>query len=226
MELLLFIRDHFMHAGPVLFAGLLGVAIIIERYRALSFTYPMKNTKAFFDKIADAITRNDTTSAVALCDEHIDKPVARVVKTALQRAHLPEQAIEQGVNITLNEVRELVQKRTPFLATIANVSTLLGLFGTIVGLIQSFQAVADADPEQKSALLSAGISTSMNATMLGLGVAIPAMIAFAFLMNKSNKLHSELDDAALKTMDLLKLRYFQPAARGPATEVRDNGRVA
>ena len=210
MEFFSFIQDHFTHAAPVLLAAFLGIAIILERTKALLQTYPLKDTRAFMQKIEELVGRNEIPQAVALCDQHIEKPVARVAKTALLRSHLPDEAIEQGLGIAISEENQKITKRTPFLATIANVATLMGLFGTIMGLIQSFKAVADADPAQKSALLSAGISTAMNATMLGLGVAIPCMVAYAFLMNRSNKLQAEVDEAALKTLDVIRMRYFRP----------------
>jgi biopolymer transport protein ExbB/TolQ len=208
MHFLSFIQEHFLHAAPVLLAALFATVIVIERSKNLLKGYVLKDTESFMARIQDFIGRNDLAQAIALCDQNIDKPVAKIVKTAIQRAHLPEDSMEQGVEIALSEESHKISKRTPYLATIANVATLMGLFGTIVGLIQSFQAVADADPAQKSALLSAGISTSMNATMLGLGVAIPCMVAYAFLMNKTNKLQSDVDEAALKILDLLKMRYY------------------
>jgi biopolymer transport protein ExbB len=203
-----FIQKEFFHAAPTLAAGLFGLVIILERFKALTKTYPMKNGKAFFEKIQEMIEKGQTNQAVALCDQYIEKPVARVVKTAISRGHLPDEAIEQGINITMQEVSNDIQKRTAFLATIANVATLMGLFGTIAGLIASFKAVATADPQLKSTMLSDGISTAMNATMLGLGVAIPCMVAFSFLMSRSNRIMAEVEEAALKTVDALKLRYF------------------
>ena len=210
MGFISFLTEHFLHALPVLIAALFAIAITFERAKSLLKTYPMKDTKAFLERITDFIGRNETAQAVAMCDQHLEKPVAKVVKTALLRSHLPDEAIEQGLNIALAETQEQISKRTPYLATIANVATLMGLFGTIVGLVQSFQAVANADPAQKSALLSAGISMSMNATMLGLGVAIPCMIAYALLTNQANKLQAEVEDAALRCTDTLRMRYFRP----------------
>ena len=131
------------------------------------------------------------------------------MRQALLRAHQPEALIEQGLMIAVSEQTQAIQKRTSFLATIANVATLLGLLGTIAGLITSFEAVGHADPQQKSALLAAGISQAMNATMLGLAVAIPCMVAFSFLMNRTNRLVSELEQAGMRSLDILKQRYFQ-----------------
>jgi biopolymer transport protein ExbB/TolQ len=134
--------------------------------------------------------------------------VAQIVKQALLRAHQPETLIEHGLQLAVGTATQKIQKRTTFLATIANVATLLGLFGTIAGLIHSFEAVGHADPQQKSALLAAGISQAMNATMMGLAVAIPCMVAFSFLMNRSNKLVADIEHAAIHSLDMLKQRYY------------------
>ena len=83
----------------------------------------------------------------------------------------------------------VVSQRIGYLAMIANVATLFGLLGTIGGLISSFEAVASADAATKQSLLASGISVSMNATMLGLAVAIPAMIAFSILNSRARPHH-------------------------------------
>ncbi len=80
--------------------------------------------------------------------------------------------------------------------------------GTILGLIQSFEAIGSANAQQRSQVLAQGISTAMNATMLGLAVAIPSMIAFSFLMNKTNKLTAQVDQTAVKVLDIIKQRYY------------------
>jgi biopolymer transport protein ExbB/TolQ len=203
-----FIRTSFWHVAPILIAGAFAAAIMVERFQALFLKYPIRDSQGFFDKITDLVLRGKLPDAVALCDRHQSKPAARVVKQALLRAHQPESLIEHGLQIAVGDAVKAIQKRTVFLATIANVATLLGLFGTIAGLIQSFEAVGHADAQQKSALLAAGISTAMNATMMGLGVAIPCMIAFSFLMNRTNQLTGDIEQSAVRAMDVLKQRYY------------------
>jgi biopolymer transport protein ExbB/TolQ len=204
-----FIRTSFWHVAPILIAGAIAVAIAAERARALFSIYPIRDSQGFFDKITDLVLAGKFNEAVALCDRLQAKPVARVAKEALLRAHQPESLIENGLQIAVGDATQAIQKRTVFLSTIANVATLLGLLGTIAGLIASFEAVGHADPQQKSALLAAGISTAMNATMMGLGVAIPCMIAFSFLMNRTNRLLADIDQSAMRVMDILKQRYYQ-----------------
>jgi biopolymer transport protein ExbB/TolQ len=209
-----FIRGNFLHVAPILIAGVFAVAITLERTRALFKTYPIQNSRDFFEKITDLVISGKAAEAISYCDRYSEKPAAQVVKQALLRAHQPETLIEHGLQIAVGEATQKVQRRTTFLATIANVATLLGLFGTIAGLISSFDAVGHADPQQKAALLAAGISTAMNATMMGLAVAIPCMIAFSFLMNKTNRLIGEIDASAIRTMDILKQRYYAAETKG------------
>lgn len=208
MEMITFIRDNLMHAGPIVFVGMLGLAIIAERAFALFVYYPLVRTEHFYEKVSDLVMNAKIDEAAQYCDSYKRKPVANVVKAALTRAHLPEGLIRDGVQLSLQRCSRAVLKRTSYLATIANVATLLGLLGTVAGLIHSFQAVAHADAQQKSAMLSAGIAVAMNATMLGLGVAIPAMVAYSFLMNRTNSIIADLEQAAVRSIDILKQRYY------------------
>jgi biopolymer transport protein ExbB/TolQ len=196
------------HVFPILVAAVIAAAIVVERSVALFQRYPIHNLDGFFAKITEYVMAGKLAEAVALCDRYEGKPSAAVVKQALLRAHQPESLIENGLEITVSRATQAIQRRTQFLATIANVATLLGLFGTIAGLIASFQAVGSADAQQKAALLATGISTAMNATMLGLGVAIPCMVAFSFLMNRTNRLIAEVDQSAVQALDVLKQRFY------------------
>jgi biopolymer transport protein ExbB len=203
-----FLKDNFFHVAPIIIVGLIGLAIIIERSRALIWTYPIQNMPRFFDKLRDLVMADRVSEAITLCEQYRNKPVANVVKEGLLRAHQPESLIEDGLEIAVTEATLQVQTRTPYLATIANVSTLLGLLGTILGLIRSFDAIGSASAQQRSALLAAGISTAMNATMLGLGVAIPCMVAFSFLISRTNRLNTAIEQSATRVMDIIKQRYY------------------
>lgn len=208
MNFIEFLKSNFWHVAPLLIAATIALAIIVERTKSLFTVYPIKDTETFFDKITDLVMASKIGEAVALCDRYPEKPVSQVVKQALLRSHQPENLIENGISLVIGKSTEVIQKRTSFLATIANVATLLGLFGTIAGLITSFEAVGHADAQQKAALLAQGISTAMNATMLGLGVAIPCMIAFSFLINRTNQLIGEIDNSGVRILDILKQRFY------------------
>lgn len=213
MGFLEFLKHNFMHAFPILLCAAFAVAIMWERYMALYKVLPLKDSKAFFDRINDMILQGRMYEALGACDAMADKPMSRIVKIALQRAHLPDESIQSGIEMAMGDAVQQITKRTTFLATLANVTTLLGLFGTVAGLISSFEAVGAADPQQKSALLAAGIATAMNATMMGLAVAIPCMVAFSVLTNRSNRMVAELEEASVRTLDLLKLRYYGEEAK-------------
>ncbi len=201
MEFFEFIKNNFMHVAPILISGVIAGAIVIERAQTLFKTYSIQNADSFYDRIRDLVSRGQLNEAVALCNQFAGKPSADLIKSALERAHQPEELIMNSIELARNKYAEKIQKRTNYLATIANVATLLGLLGTIAGLIESFSAVGHADPQQKAALLANGISTAMNATMMGLGVAVPCMILFSFFINKANRLTAELESAGLMVMD-------------------------
>lgn len=203
-----FIAGNLGHVAPILIAGAIAIAISIERFRALYVVYPIAQQDDFFATIQELVLSDRLPEAVAICERKKEKPVAMVMKEALMRAHQPETLIEHGVQMAISEATLKIQNRTLYLSMIANVATLLGLFGTIAGLISSFEAVGQADPQQKSALLAAGISTAMNATMLGLAVAIPAMVVFSILANRTNRMVGDVEHAAVKSVDLIKQRYF------------------
>lgn len=201
MEFFDFIKNNFMHVAPILISGMIAIAIILERAQTLFKGYTIQNVDGFFEKMRELVSKGRMQDAVALCNQYAGKPSADLIRTALERAHQPEELIMNAIEISRNQYAEKIQKRTSYLATIANVATLLGLLGTIAGLIESFAAVGHADPQQKAALLANGISTAMNATMLGLAVAVPCMVVFSFFINKANRLVSELEAAGLMVLD-------------------------
>lgn len=205
---IVFIKDNFYHVAPILAAGAFGLVIVIDRTRALVWGYPMASQEAFFEKIRNLVMADKINEAIAFCERYWVKPVATVVKEGLMRADQPEGLIEHGLQMAVSEAVQKISAKTGFLSTIANVATLLGLLGTIMGLVQSFEAIGSANAQERSAMLAAGISTAMNATMLGLAIAIPCMIAFSFLMNRTNRLNAEVDRTAVRTLDLLKQRYY------------------
>ncbi len=209
-----FIKNNFWHVSPIIALGGVALAIMIERSRALIWTYPMSGASQFFEKVRDLIMADRIPEAIAFCERYRERLVPSVVREGLLRAHQPESLIEHGLEIAIADAAQKIQRRTGFLATIANVATLLGLLGTIIGLIQSFEAVGNASAQERAALLATGISTAMNATMMGLGLAIPCMLAFSYLMNRANRLNADLDQSAIRTLDLLKQRYFSVDADG------------
>jgi biopolymer transport protein ExbB len=111
--------------------------------------------------------------------------------------------IEIAMEESMMEIIPQLERRTPYVALFSNIATLLGLLGTIMGLIEAFTAVANADPAEKADLLSASISVAMNTTAFGLMVAIPLLIVHANLTSKTTEIIDSLEMASVKTLNLI-----------------------
>lgn len=207
-----FIFENFSHVAPILGIGFFGLVVIAERIKALYFDYAFPFSEPFFARIQYLVLSERIRDAVGYCESVGKKPPVQVVKEGLLRAHQPEPIIEHGLQLIVSDMTQRITARTGYLSTVANVATLFGLFGTIVGLVQSFEAVGNANAQERATLLAQGISTAMNATMLGLAVAIPCMIVFSLLIARTNKLTSDVERAAVRTLDILKQRYYGTGA--------------
>jgi biopolymer transport protein ExbB/TolQ len=149
-------------------------------------------------------------------------PVARAIAAGATAAASfgGKEEIQGKMDEVLLHENSLLDKRTGFLSMLGNVATLTGLLGTISGMIASFAAVAQANPAEKAALLSAGISEAMNCTAYGLIVAIPALVAFSFLQNRANHLSDDLNQAALKAFNWLTYNYEPITQKSAQPSVR------
>jgi biopolymer transport protein ExbB len=187
---------------PILAVFAIGVAIALERYFYLSKTNRI--TVKVWSQLVPMLKALDFQRAIKLT-ESIKTPLANVLNYGFsrhsenKRREIIEAAMEEGM---MDAMPDLVQ-RTHYLATFANVATLLGLLGTIVGLIQAFTAVADADPADKANLLSASISVAMNTTAFGLMTAIPLLLAHSYLVTKTARVVDTLEKAAVKSINLM-----------------------
>jgi biopolymer transport protein ExbB/TolQ len=196
----------------ILLFGILSFALIVERTMAL-FVKIKEPTPAFRQQILDAVTRGDLRGAEALAKTVGNTSLGRVVAVG---AHLranagADEELQARMDEKLSEEISHIDQRTGFLAMFGNVATLLGLLGTIVGMIHSFAAVASASPADRATMLSKGISEAMNCTAFGLIVAIPALVAFAVFQNKTDKLVANLTESATQIYhDLL---FFTEALR-------------
>ena len=197
-----FIQQSGLVGWIIMLTGGAGVALVIERARTLYFKYGL-NVEDFTSKIQSLVLSRKHEEAVVMCAQLEDKPLAQAFKVILEKSDRDDETIYQAQDIAMSEVVPLYTKRLHYLSMLANVATLLGLLGTIHGLILSFQAVALADPAQKQALLANGIAVSMYTTALGLAVAIPAMVAFSFLVSRQNELLEQLTEKCSKLTEVL-----------------------
>jgi biopolymer transport protein ExbB len=202
MDLIIFFKTGGFFMYPIVMVIALGIAISVERFFYLSKT--SRITDKTWKQINPMLKANDFARAQHFL-ANANTPLARVLNYGFARykPNAKRERIEAAMEEGVMEVTPEIEARTHYLATLANVATLLGLFGTVSGLIQAFGAVANADPSEKAELLSASISIAMNATALGLGAAIPLLLLHAFLATKTSKLIDTIEMAAVKCSNLM-----------------------
>ncbi len=217
-----FMNDSGVVGWLILLTGMGTLALIIERAKVLYKDYYIQ-TEEVYKKVHDLVLARKTEDALLLCHKMEQKPLAKAFLTILQKSDRDDETIFQAQDIAMSEVLPLYTRRLHYLSMLANVATLLGLLGTIHGLIISFQAVATADPALKQQLLANGISVSMYTTALGLAVAIPSMVCFSFLTSKQNQLTEECMEKCSKLTELLTSQHIPKLDREhlfPAPPVR------
>ncbi|MEZ4235970.1 MAG: MotA/TolQ/ExbB proton channel family protein [Myxococcota bacterium] len=196
---------------PIVIAGAFAAVICMERLFYVLFRAHI-NAPLFMSRIQKLVVAGNLDSAIKMCNAEPHAALPRVVKAGLMRANLTDHEIQNAVDEAVLEVAPLVSRRTPYLTMIANVATLLGLLGTIIGLITAFEAVSEASAEAKQLALSSGIAIAMYTTAGGLFVAIPTLLLHSIIVNRSNRILDDLDQFALKTVNLLVARKRGTAA--------------
>ncbi|MGE3263293.1 MAG: MotA/TolQ/ExbB proton channel family protein [Bacteriovoracia bacterium] len=197
---------HMMHAIAICFA--ITIAIILERFVRIVLQFNIDGTSFMFE-VQKYVLANDIDGAIRLCNGAGRAALPRIIKAGLQRASRDEHQIQNAVDAASLEVIPKIEKRLHYLALIANLSTLLGLLGTISGLIYSFGQLAVAPAAERQNVLSAGIAEALNCTAFGLIVAITAMIFHSWLSAKASTLIEEADEYSVKLIDLLSARKYK-----------------
>ena len=194
------------------------LAIIVDRVKVLFIEGRRLSKDNFVAQISGLIISGDYRAALRQCDA-LPTPLTRIIKAGLVAA--PRSDAETQAAMDEASLRELprLERRTGYLAMLANVATLVGLFGTIVGLIHSFAAVASADPSEKAALLARGISEAMNNTAFGLAVAIPSLLLFSAFQGRTQHMVDDINEGAVTILNLVtnnrrQLRGVDQAAAG------------
>ena len=187
---------------PIAVVIVFGLSISIERW--LFLTKARSSNRAAFDEILPMVQKGDYKGVLGYAGSS-PAPVARIIAAGIARlAHTQrrddiEYAMEEGVMGALPRL----EKRTQYLATLANVAMLLGLLGTISGLISAFAAVANVNPAEKAQMLSASIAEAMNATAFGLTSAIPMLLIHTLLQTKTTEIIDSLEMAGVKCLNIL-----------------------
>ena len=187
---------------------IVALAIIIERVVALYIRRKPthKRNVLGYEK---AIRQGELDQVLTATQQNQSSPINMTVAAGTQAAMNMggKDEIQGKMEEVIMEETGEIEKRTGFLAMIANVATLAGLLGTITGMIKSFAAVSQANPMEKATLLSNGISEAMNTTAFGLIVAIPTLLIYSILANRSQMLTDDLNQAALKAYNWLSYSF-------------------
>ena len=185
---------------PIVVVLAIGLAISLERYFYLSKT-SMTN-RMVWKKITPYIQAGKFQEAASVTEKS-KSAVGQILSYGLNRVKgaARRDDVEKAMEESLMEVMPRLEKRTHYLATFANIATLLGLLGTIIGLIRAFTAVSAANPAEKADLLSASISVAMNTTAFGLMVAIPLLLMHTVLQSKTTEIVDSLEMVAVKFLN-------------------------
>ena len=206
-----FFRDGGVFMYPIVVVFALGAAIAVERWVYL--TRATISSKSLWKQVTPYLRAGKFNEAVNLTAKS-KAAIATVLDYGLKRSVSAKRRddIEKAMEESLMEVMPRLEKRTHYLATFANIATLLGLLGTIIGLIRAFTAVSGANPAEKADLLSASISVAMNTTAFGLMVAIPLLLVHTLLQTKTTELVDSLEMASVKFLNtVFDARGVQPA---------------
>ena len=190
---------------PIAAIMAVGLAIAIERMIFLS--KEKRNNRQTFEEILPMLQKRDFRGALNYANSS-DSKMGHIFSTAISR--MPSSSRREDIELAMEEgLMEAIpqlEKRTPYVATYANIATLLGLLGTIMGLIAAFSAVANAAPAEKAALLSQSISVAMNTTAFGLMAAIPLLLLHSYLQSKTNDIVDSLEMAGVKFLNIISER--------------------
>ncbi|MGD8630816.1 MAG: MotA/TolQ/ExbB proton channel family protein [Gammaproteobacteria bacterium] len=206
MEALYAVLGFFQSGGPFMYPILvvlaIGAAIAIERY--IYLTLVRARNKGIWKRVLPLLESGKYAAAREVV-MHSDAAVSRILGYGLNRVEHQGNgdAVQMAMEEGLLEVVPRLEKRTHYLATLANIATLLGLLGTIIGLTKAFATVSAADPALKANLLSASISIAMNTTAFGLMVAIPLLLIHAVMQTKTAELVDTLEMVTVRLFNLI-----------------------
>lgn len=207
-----FIIRFFVEGGPFMYVTLLvfilGIAISLERFIYLNLV--QSRNQSMWKILFPLMTQGKFKTALEEAKQS-QSAIARILVYGLSRSTFAtrHEEIEMAMEEGLMETIPTLERRTHYVATFANIATLLGLLGTVMGMIDAFTAVANADPAKKGELLSASISVAMNNTALGLIAAIPLLISFSYLQSKTTQLIDSMEMASVKFLNVFRQAQAQ-----------------
>jgi biopolymer transport protein ExbB len=185
---------------PIAAVFALGVGVAIERFFYL--TRVARGNRRLWAELSPLLEAGNFRKAMEIA-ESTDSALSTIMKYGMSRIATARRRddIEKAMEESLIEVIPRLEKRTHYLATLANIGMLMGLLGTVIGLIHAFAAVASVNPAEKASMLSASISVAMNNTALGLALAITLLLCHMYLETKTTELVDSLEVASIKFLN-------------------------
>ena len=187
---------------PILVALIFVLVLIVDRIVVLYFSAACSK-ETFLKGLREHIYRGDLDRAISYCASQKKTPLVSVIKAGLINVPKGEADVQAAMDEATLRESPKIEKRTGYLAMLGNVATLLGLLGTIVGLISAFGAVATASPSDKATILSKSISEAMNCTDFGLLVAIPALVAYSVLQGRTQHMIDDINESSVSVLNLI-----------------------
>ncbi len=224
------LSELFQKGGPFFIVNTFFLAIVIALIIERSIYFLGRghlNAKAFLEQLRKLLSANNVDRAKKLCDA-TTAPVARVAKAGLNRLHRGEAAVAQAMEETMTDTMPEVKTRIGALWSLANITTLIGLLGTITGLIKTFRAIGELNPADAKKELSDGIAEAMYNTAFGLFIALICMVGHLLLSAAMKKVISDLEAFSLRFENLLADGASGGAAssRAPASPTEDENQSA
>jgi len=216
--LIRFFQDGGVFMYPIAVILVIGLSIAMERL--LSISSAKRKNRAAFEDMLPMIQRKDFKAALKYAGQS-DSDIANIYGAGIARmpSSSRREDIEYAMDEGLMETTPKLEKRTGYIGTLANISTLMGLLGTIIGLIAAFTAVATAAPSEKATLLSQSISVAMNTTAFGLISAIPLLLAHTILQARTAEIIDSLEMASVKFLNIITERKPTAQAQSAAPKV-------
>ncbi len=205
---------------PILVSAVFVIAVLLDRIRVLYFSAAI-DKDAFLRGLKKHVYSGDLDKAISFTASQKKTPLTSVIKAGLINVPKGEADVQAAMDEATLRESPRIERRTGYLAMLGNVATLLGLLGTIIGLIHAFGAVANANPADKATILAASISEAMNCTAFGLATAIPALVAYSLLQGRTQQMVDEINETAVAVLNLIvanKDKMKMPASLAAETE--------
>lgn len=187
---------------PIFFSSLLAIAIFFERMFYLKSV--KTSTRKFSNRIKDLIRKGNIDFAITACRKTFT-PISQIILAALLRYGSPREEIKEVIEDTSYQEIPILEKNLPILSTVANIAPLLGLLGTVFGMIKGFQVISAMGVGNPEALAGA-ISEALLTTAFGLSVAIPTIVAYNYLAHRVERQIREMNSTCLEILELLSVK--------------------